>query len=68
LVGGYAKDGINFDLPYRDAKSQFEKIYFQRMIARVGNSITELSKATGLDRTYLYRKLESLGIQPEEIK
>ena len=68
LVGGYTKDGINFDLPYRDAKSQFEKIYFQRMIAKVGNSITELSKATGLDRTYLYRKLESLGIQPEEIK
>lgn len=68
LVGSYAKDGINFDLPYRDAKSQFEKIYFQRMIAKVGNSITELSKATGLDRTYLYRKLESLGIQPEEIK
>jgi two-component system nitrogen regulation response regulator NtrX len=65
LVGGYTKDGINFDLPYRDAKSQFEKIYFQRMIAKVGNSITELSKATGLDRTYLYRKLESLGIQPE---
>jgi two-component system, NtrC family, nitrogen regulation response regulator NtrX len=68
LVGGYTKDGINFDLPYRDAKSQFEKIYFQRMIAKVGNSITELSKSTGLDRTYLYRKLESLGIQPEEIK
>jgi len=68
LVGGYTKDGINFDLPYRDAKSQFEKIYFQRMIAKVGNSITELSKATGLDRTYLYRKLESLGIQPEEVK
>jgi two-component system nitrogen regulation response regulator NtrX len=68
LVGGYTKDGINFDLPYRDAKSQFEKIYFQRMIAKVGNSITGLSKATGLDRTYLYRKLESLGIQPEEIK
>jgi len=68
LVGGYTKDGINFDLPYRDAKSQFEKIYFQRMIAKVGNSITELSRATGLDRTYLYRKLESLGIQPEEIK
>jgi two-component system nitrogen regulation response regulator NtrX len=68
LVGGYTKDGINFDLPYRDAKSQFEKIYFQRMIAKVGNSITELSKATCLDRTYLYRKLESLGIQPEEVK
>jgi len=68
LVGSYTKDGINFDLPYRDAKSQFEKIYFQRMIAKFGNSITELSKATGLDRTYLYRKLENLGIQPEEIK
>ncbi len=68
FVGGYTKDDINFDLPYRDAKAQFERIYFQRMMAKVGNNITELSKVTGLDRTYLYRKLENLGIQLEEVK
>jgi two-component system nitrogen regulation response regulator NtrX len=68
LVGGYTKDGINFDLPYKDAKTQFERLYFQRMIEKVGSSITELSKVMGLDRTYLYRKLESLGIKIENNK
>jgi len=68
LVGGYTKDGINFDLPYKDAKAQFERLYFQRMIEKVGSSITELSKVMGLDRTYLYRKLESLGIKIENNK
>ncbi len=57
---------INWDLPYKEAKQYFEKIYFTRKLAKVNNNISKLSQETGLDRTYIYKKLENLGINVEK--
>ncbi|MEN2998446.1 MAG: sigma-54 dependent transcriptional regulator [Brevinematia bacterium] len=56
---------LDINLPYREAKSRFEKLYFTKMLDRAEGSISKLAELTGLDRTYLYRKLESLGISTE---
>lgn len=52
-----------FNLPYKDAKEEFERTYFKKMLEKASGSISKLSELTELDRTYLYRKLESLGIK-----
>ncbi len=57
---------INLSLPYKEAKIEFEKFYFKKMLDKANKSISKLSEITQLDRTYLYRKLESLGIEVEE--
>ncbi len=51
------------DLPYREARARFERMYYQFQIERCGGSISRLSASTSMERTYLYRKLRSLGIE-----
>ncbi len=53
---------ISFDQPLRDARDEFERIYFEYHLIRENNSMTRVSEKTGLERTHLYRKLKQLGI------
>ncbi len=64
----YDEVRVNFDilLPYKQAKEEFEKIYFTKMLQKANGNISKLSELTQLDRTYLYRKLQSLGIRVED--
>ena len=52
-----------FDLPLRDARDAFERVYFEYHIAREGGNISRVADSVGLERTHLYRKLKQLGIQ-----
>lgn len=54
---------INIDLPIRDARESFEKAYFTKQLAHCEGNIAKLAERAGLERTNLYRKLKSLGIQ-----
>ncbi len=54
---------INLDLPIRDAREQFEKNYFINQLEYCEGNIAKLAERSGLERTNLYRKLKSLGIQ-----
>ena len=58
------KQSYNFDfeLPLRAAREQFEKSYLQHKLKQAGGSVTKVAKAVGIERTHLYRKLKSLGI------
>ena len=54
-------------LPYREARAQFEQMYYQFQIEQSGGSMKRLSDSTHMERTYLYRKLRDLGIgRPRE--
>ena len=53
---------FELDLPLRDARDAFEKAYFEFHLANEGGSMTRVADKTGLERTHLYRKLRSLGI------
>ncbi len=54
---------LPLNLPLRKARAEFERIYLQRQLNVVGGSVGELAKRVGMERTHLYRKLRSLGIE-----
>ena len=51
-----------YDLPLREAREQFEKNYLEHQLRESGGSVGKLAKRVGMERTHLYRKLRSLGI------
>ena len=53
---------IPLDQPLREARDEFERIYFEYHLGRENHSMTRVSERTGLERTHLYRKLKQLGI------
>lgn len=60
--------GISLDQPLREARDQFERIYFEYHLGRENHSMTRVSERTGLERTHLYRKLKQLGIDSSRKK
>jgi two-component system, NtrC family, nitrogen regulation response regulator NtrX len=51
------------DLPLREARELFERVYFEHHMRADGNNMTRLAEKTGLERTHLYRKLRDLGLR-----
>ena len=49
-------------LPLREAREQFERAYLQQQLELCGGKVGQLAKRVGMERTHLYRKLRSLGI------
>lgn len=54
---------LAFDLPLRDARDAFERVYFEYHIGKEGGNISRVAETVGLERTHLYRKLKQLGIK-----
>jgi two-component system nitrogen regulation response regulator NtrX len=52
-----------YDLPLKEARERFEKAYLEYHLEKFGGNVARLSQAIGLERTHLYRKLNSLGIK-----
>ncbi len=52
----------NFDLPLREARERFEKAYLEYQLKQTNGSVSKIAKIVGMERTHLYRKLKSLGI------
>ena len=57
-----------FNLPLREAREQFEKAYIEHQMAVFNGSVSRVSSQIGIERTHLYRKLRSLGIEPKQLK
>ncbi|MBU6459451.1 MAG: sigma-54 dependent transcriptional regulator [Proteobacteria bacterium] len=53
---------LPLDLPLRDARDAFEKIYFEHHIQLAGGNMSKVAEKIGLERTHLYRKLKKLGV------
>jgi DNA-binding NtrC family response regulator len=53
---------IDYGLPLREAREQFERAYLLRQLQEAGGSVGKLAKAVGMERTHLYRKLRDLGV------
>lgn len=51
-----------FDLPLRQAREQFEKSYLEYQLQLAEGNVGKAAKAAGVERTHLYRKLRTLGI------
>ena len=49
-------------LPLREAREQFERAYLRQQLVLCGGKVGQLAKRVGMERTHLYRKLRSLGV------
>lgn len=56
---------IDFSLPLREAREQFERTYLLHQLNEAGGSVGKLAKMVGMERTHLYRKLKDLGVDPK---
>ena len=50
-------------LSMKEAKKQFERAFLTRQLELVGGKMSELARRVDMERTNLYRKLQSLGIE-----
>ena len=49
-------------MPLREAREQFERAYLQQQLLICNGKVGQLAKRVGMERTHLYRKLRSLGV------
>lgn len=56
-----------YDMPLRQAREQFEKAYLIYHLSQADGSVGKVAKLVGMERTHLYRKLKSLGIDAKNI-
>ena len=52
-----------FELPLREAREAFERIYFEQLLGREQSNMSKVAERAGLERTHLYRKLKQLNIR-----
>jgi DNA-binding NtrC family response regulator len=50
-------------LPLREAREEFERAYLTEQLALCAGKVGQLAKRVGMERTHLYRKLRSLGVE-----
>ncbi len=55
--------GLPLDLPLREARDAFERVYFEHHIVKEGGNMSRVAGSVGLERTHLYRKLKQLGVK-----
>ncbi|WP_303909393.1 sigma-54-dependent transcriptional regulator [Thiohalomonas denitrificans] len=60
--------GVAFDLPLRQAREQFERTYFEHLLREYGGNVNQTAQHAGVERTHLYRKLRTLGIDPKQVE
>jgi DNA-binding NtrC family response regulator len=49
-------------MPLREAREHFERAYLQQQLLLCNGRVGQLAKRVGMERTHLYRKLRSLGV------
>lgn len=54
-------------LPLREAREKFERAYLQQQLVLCQGKVGQLAKRVGMERTHLYRKLRSLGVNFKSI-
>ncbi len=54
-------------LPLREAREQFERSYLEQQLVLCDGKVGQLAKRVGMERTHLYRKLRSLGVDFKSI-
>ena len=51
------------ELPYREARAEFERLYLFHQLEAHDHNITQTAEAIDLDRTSLHKKLKALGFK-----
>jgi len=64
--GNVLKLSVNLDLDMREAREFFERKYLSKQLELCSFNVSELARKIGQERTNLYRKLKSLGLQTKK--
>ena len=56
-----------FEHPLKEAREMFEKAYLEEKLIEVGGSVGKVAQIAGVERTHLYRKMKTLGIDAKKI-
>lgn len=59
---------VDTSINLKRSKEKFEASYLRQLLTETGGSVSETARLAGLERTNLYRKLKSLGINPKNPK
>ena len=62
IPSGLASE-VNLSQPLREARDEFERLYFNHHIKSVAGNMNKLAEISGLERTHLYRKLKQLDVK-----
>ena len=69
-LGGYAEPelklsggAVSFDQPIRQAREEFERAYLEYQLQKHDGNVSQMADEAGMERTHLYRKLRSVGIE-----
>jgi two-component system nitrogen regulation response regulator NtrX len=62
-ANGDGTSGINLEQPLREARDDFERLYFEHHIAKASGNMSRVAENVQLERTHLYRKLKQLGLK-----
>jgi DNA-binding NtrC family response regulator len=62
-AGELLQISMSLDLPLREAREQFDSIYFEYHLRKEAGNVSRAAEKVGLERTHLYRKLKQLGIK-----
>ncbi|MES1195326.1 MAG: sigma-54 dependent transcriptional regulator [Steroidobacter sp.] len=54
-------------LPLREAREHFERAYLQQQLILCDGKVGQLAKRVGMERTHLYRKLRTLGVDIKQL-
>ncbi len=57
---------VSFDQPLRPAREQFERAYLEYQLRKHGGNVSKMAREVGMERTHLYRKLRTLGVEIKE--
>lgn len=56
-----------FEHPLKEARELFEKAYLEEKLIAVGGSVGKVAQLAGVERTHLYRKMKTLGIDAKKV-
>mgnify|MGYP000252059671 CR=1 FL=1 len=58
---------IDYSLPLREAREQFERLYLLHKLQETEGNVGKAAKLAGMERTHLYRKLRALDIDAKQV-
>ena len=59
---------LDFNRPFRDVLFDFERAYFNTVLNHLNHSMADLARHAGMERTHLYRKIRTLGLDVESMR
>jgi DNA-binding NtrC family response regulator len=65
-VAGMQIPGLSMDQPLRQARESFERVYLEYQLEKHDGNVSQMAQEVGMERTHLYRKLRSVGIEIRE--